>query len=101
MCSARPPTPGPAVAFSQRRLLRFAIVLLVFPVDAWPGGVRSAPAGVGIVGAVRLAPPSSSPSRSGRLIGVDAKLAQLIAAGTSICGASAIVATKHRHRRAR
>ncbi|RVA11245.1 putative sulfate exporter family transporter, partial [Mesorhizobium sp. M7D.F.Ca.US.004.03.1.1] len=29
----------------------------------------------------------------GRLIGVDAKLAQLIAAGTSICGASAIVAT--------
>jgi uncharacterized integral membrane protein (TIGR00698 family) len=29
----------------------------------------------------------------GRLIGVDRKLAQLIAAGTSICGASAIVAT--------
>ena len=29
----------------------------------------------------------------GRLLGVDGKLAQLIAAGTSICGASAVIAT--------
>jgi uncharacterized integral membrane protein (TIGR00698 family) len=29
----------------------------------------------------------------GRLLGVDAKLSQLIAAGTSICGASAVIAT--------
>ncbi|MER9303134.1 YeiH family protein [Mesorhizobium sp. M0496] len=79
------------IAFSQRRLLRFAIVLLGFQLTL--GQVVSIGAGgVGIVAAT-LGATFVFTITLGRLIGVDAKLAQLIAAGTSICGASAIVAT--------
>ncbi|WP_095091145.1 YeiH family protein [Mesorhizobium sophorae] len=79
------------IAFSQRRLLRFAIVLLGFQLTL--GQVVSIGAGgVGIV-ALTLGSTFLFTITLGRLIGVDAKLAQLIAAGTSICGASAIVAT--------
>ncbi|WP_413776870.1 YeiH family protein [Mesorhizobium sp. AR07] len=79
------------IAFSQRRLLRFAIVLLGFQLTL--GQVVSIGAGgVGIV-ALTLGATFVFTITLGRLIGVDAKLAQLIAAGTSICGASAIVAT--------
>ncbi|PZV39491.1 YeiH family protein [Mesorhizobium kowhaii] len=79
------------IAFSQRRLLRFAIVLLGFQLTL--GQMVSIGAGgVGIV-ALTLGATFLFTITLGRLIGVDAKLAQLIAAGTSICGASAIVAT--------
>ncbi|MER9654984.1 YeiH family protein [Mesorhizobium sp. M0152] len=79
------------IAFSQRRLLRFAIVLLGFQLTL--GQVVSIGAsGVGIV-ALTLGATFVFTILLGRLIGVDASLAQLIAAGTSICGASAIVAT--------
>ena len=79
------------IAFSQKRLLRFAIVLLGFQLTL--GQVVSIGAsGVGIVAAT-LGATFAFTITLGRLIGVDAKLAQLIAAGTSICGASAIVAT--------
>ncbi|MER9296646.1 YeiH family protein [Mesorhizobium sp. M0621] len=79
------------IAFSQRRLLRFAIVLLGFQLTL--GQVVSIGAGgIGIVAAT-LGATFVFTATLGRLIGVDAKLAQLIAAGTSICGASAIVAT--------
>ncbi|TGT40285.1 YeiH family protein [Mesorhizobium sp. M8A.F.Ca.ET.165.01.1.1] len=79
------------IAFSQKRLLRFAIVLLGFQLTL--GQVVSIGAsGVGIVAAT-LGATFLFTITLGRLIGVDAKLAQLIAAGTSICGASAIVAT--------
>ncbi|MER8694767.1 YeiH family protein [Mesorhizobium opportunistum] len=79
------------IAFSQKRLLRFAIVLLGFQLTL--GQVVSIGAGgVGIVAAT-LGATFVFTIMLGRLIGVDAKLAQLIAAGTSICGASAIVAT--------
>lgn len=79
------------IAFSQKRLLRFAIVLLGFQLTL--GQVVSIGAGgVGIV-ALTLGATFVFTIALGRLIGVDAKLAQLIAAGTSICGASAIVAT--------
>ncbi|MBB6412520.1 YeiH family protein [Mesorhizobium sangaii] len=79
------------IAFSQRRLLRFAIVLLGFQLTL--GQVVSIGAGgVGIV-ALTLGSTFLFTITLGRLIGVDAKLAQLIAAGTSICGASAIVAS--------
>lgn len=79
------------IAFSQKRLLRFAIVLLGFQLTL--GQVVSIGAsGVGIV-ALTLGATFLFTITLGRLIGVDAKLAQLIAAGTSICGASAIVAT--------
>eukprot|EP01035_Chromulina_nebulosa_P041542 gene41542-56203_t len=79
------------IAFSQKRLLRFAIVLLGFQLTL--GQVVSIGAGgVGIV-ALTLGSTFVFTITLGRLIGVDPKLAQLIAAGTSICGASAIVAT--------
>lgn len=79
------------IAFSQRRLLRFAIVLLGFQLTL--GQVASIGlSGVGIV-ALTLGATFVFTITLGRLIGVDRKLAELIAAGTSICGASAIVAT--------
>ncbi|WP_245480995.1 putative sulfate exporter family transporter, partial [Mesorhizobium sp. M1E.F.Ca.ET.041.01.1.1] len=79
------------IAFSQRRLLRFAIVLLGFQLTLGQvAGIGLG--GVGIVAAT-LGATFFFTVTFGRLIGVDAKLAQLIAAGTSICGASAIVAT--------
>ncbi len=79
------------IAFSQKRLLRFAIVLLGFQLTL--GQVVSiGVSGVGIV-ALTLGTTFIFTITLGRLIGVDRKLAQLIAAGTSICGASAIVAT--------
>ncbi|ESY99953.1 YeiH family protein [Mesorhizobium sp. LNHC209A00] len=79
------------IGFSQKRLLRFAIVLLGFQLTL--GQVVSIGAGgVGIV-ALTLGATFVFTITLGRLIGVDAKLMQLIAAGTSICGASAIVAT--------
>ncbi|MBZ9844542.1 YeiH family protein [Mesorhizobium sp. CA5] len=79
------------IAFSQKRLLRFAIVLLGFQLTFGQvsgiglGGIGSVAATLGATFLFTVA--------LGKLIGVDAKLAQLIAAGTSICGASAIVAT--------
>ncbi|TPL68805.1 YeiH family protein [Mesorhizobium sp. B2-3-15] len=79
------------IAFSQKRLLRFAIVLLGFQLTL--GQVVSiGTGGVGVV-ALTLGATFVFTITLGRLIGVDAKLTQLIAAGTSICGASAIVAT--------
>jgi len=79
------------IAFSQKRLLRFAIVLLGFQLTLGQvAGIGLG--GVGIVAAT-LGATFLFTVTLGRLIGVDRKLAQLIAAGTSICGASAIVAT--------
>ncbi|MBZ9815436.1 YeiH family protein [Mesorhizobium sp. CA7] len=79
------------IAFSQKRLLRFAIVLLGFRLTfGQVAGIGLG--GVGIVAAT-LGTTFLFTVTLGKLIGVDAKLAQLIAAGTSICGASAIVAT--------
>ncbi|AGB45351.1 putative membrane protein [Mesorhizobium australicum WSM2073] len=79
------------IGFSQKRLLRFAIVLLGFQLTL--GQVVSiGTGGVGVV-ALTLGATFVFTITLGRLIGVDAKLTQLIAAGTSICGASAIVAT--------
>lgn len=79
------------IAFSQRSLLRFAIVLLGFQLTL--GQVASIGfSGVGVVLAT-LVTTFAFTMAVGRMIGVDRKLAELIAAGTSICGASAIVAT--------
>jgi uncharacterized integral membrane protein (TIGR00698 family) len=79
------------IAFSQRRLLRLAIVLLGFQLTL--GQVASIGfLGIGIV-VLTLVSTFLFTVTVGRAIGVDRKLAELIAAGTSICGASAIVAT--------
>lgn len=80
----------PGIAFSQRPLLRFAIILLGFQLSV--GQVMSI--GVGGLAAIAaaLVATFAFTVMLGRALGVDRGLTTLIAAGTSICGASAIVA---------
>ncbi len=79
------------VMFSLRRILRLGIILLGLQLMA------SQVAEVGFVGVgvilVTLVGTFVFTKWFGRVLGVDAKLAELIAAGTSICGASAVIAT--------
>jgi len=79
------------ITFSLRRILRFAIILLGLQLTA------SQVAEVGLTGvaviAATLVATFTFTKWFGRVIGVDRKLAELIAAGTSICGASAVIAT--------
>ena len=79
------------VVFSLKRLLRLAIVLL---------GLQLTVQQIAAVGLAGLAVVAASLVATflvtiwaARLTGVEPKLATLIAAGTSICGASAVVAT--------
>lgn len=78
------------VAFASRRLLRFAIVLLGFQLSA------SQIAAIGLEGiatvVVVVAVTFIAVGWLGKVLGVDATLTSLIAAGTSICGASAVAA---------
>ncbi len=81
----------PGVAFSARKLLRLGIVLL---------GLQLTAAQVAEVGAAGLAVLALCVVGTfavtvwlGRLLGVEPRLAELIAGGTSICGASAVIAT--------
>ena len=78
------------VAFSMRRVLRLGIVLLGLQLTL------SQVAAVGLSGVMLLAVALVSTFAFtvwlGRRLGVDPKLAQLIGAGTSICGASAVLA---------
>jgi uncharacterized integral membrane protein (TIGR00698 family) len=81
----------PGITFALKRVLRFAIVLLGVQLTA------QQIADVGFVGvsliAATLVATFIFTKWFGSLIGVERKLAELIAAGTSICGASAIIAT--------
>lgn len=81
----------PGVKFALRRILRFAIVLLGLQLTF--AQVRS----VGLVGfsivAFTLFATFFATRWFGRLMGVDRQLSELIAAGTAICGASAVIAT--------
>ena len=79
------------VTFSLRRVLRFAIILLGLQLTA-AQVVEVGPKGVAVI-AVVLVATFVFTTWLGRLLGVERKLAELIAAGTSICGASAIIAT--------
>jgi uncharacterized integral membrane protein (TIGR00698 family) len=79
------------VTFSLRRLLRLAIILLGLQLTA-AQVIEVGGRGLGIIAAALLATFVFT-VWMGRLLGVDNKLAQLIAAGTSICGASAVIAT--------
>jgi uncharacterized integral membrane protein (TIGR00698 family) len=77
-------------AFAGRRVLRFAIVLLGFQLSVTQIvaiGLNSFLIVIAVV-AVTFA----SIGWMGRLFGVDEKLAGVLAAGTSICGASAVAA---------
>jgi uncharacterized integral membrane protein (TIGR00698 family) len=79
------------VAFSQKRVLRLAIILLGLQltvrqvVEVGGPGVAILVTGVLATFAFTV--------WLGRVLGVDRRLAELIGAGTSICGASAIIAT--------
>jgi uncharacterized integral membrane protein (TIGR00698 family) len=79
------------VAFSMRRLLRLAIILLGLQLTT-AQLVEVGGTGLAII-ATALVATFLFTQQLGRLIGVDRKLSQLIAAGTSICGASAVIAT--------
>lgn len=87
----RPERARDGIAFSMRRVLRFAIILLGLQLTA------AQLAGIGAAGfavvAASLAATFVFTRWLGRLLGIERGLAELIAAGTSICGASAIVAT--------
>ncbi|WP_349817259.1 MULTISPECIES: YeiH family protein [unclassified Bradyrhizobium] len=81
----------PGVTFAMRRVLRVAIILLGLQLTTSQivaVGVR----GLGVI-ALSLAGTFLFTVWMGRWLGVDRKLAELIAAGTSICGASAVIAT--------
>jgi uncharacterized integral membrane protein (TIGR00698 family) len=81
----------PGVAFSMRRLLRFGIILLGFQLTV--GQIVEVGYRDFLIIAATLAATFTFTVWMGRLLGVERKLAQLIAAGTSICGASAVIAT--------
>jgi uncharacterized integral membrane protein (TIGR00698 family) len=81
----------PGITFSLKRLLRAAIVLLGFQLTLTQ--VASVGGWGLLIIAATLAATFLFTVGAGRLLGVDRKLAELIAAGTSICGASAIIAT--------
>lgn len=81
----------PGVTFALRRILRAAIVLLGLQLTA-AQIVEVGAAGVAVI-VLTLGATFLFTVQLGRLLGVEAKLAQLIAAGTSICGASAVIAT--------
>jgi len=79
------------VTFAMRRILRFAIILL---------GLQLTAAQIAEVGATGIAMIALTligtflfTTWLGSLLGVEKALTQLIAAGTSICGASAVIAT--------
>ena len=80
----------PGIAFIQRRLLRFAVILLGFQLTLTviaEVGARGL-----LIVAITVIATFTFTVWMGRNLGVDRKLSQLIAAGTSI-GASAILAT--------
>jgi uncharacterized integral membrane protein (TIGR00698 family) len=86
-----PLTAKSGVAFSMRRLLRLGIILLGFQLTV-SQIIDVGERGFLIIATTLLATFVFTVSL-GRLLGVERKLAQLIAAGTSICGASAVIAT--------
>ena len=86
-----PPQAKDGVAFIMRKVLRIGIILLGLQLTA-AQIVLVGPAGIGII-ATTLIATFAFTTWFGRVIGVDRKLTELIAAGTSICGASAVIAT--------
>ena len=86
-----PPQTRAGIVFSAKALLRFAIVLLGLQLSVWHiaqvGWIGFIVAGIAVTATFAFT------VWFGRLIGVNAKLVELLAAGTAVCGASAIVAT--------
>ena len=86
-----PPQTKAGIVFSAKTVLRFAIVLLGLQLSVY----HIAQVGwVGfVVAGIAVATTFVFTIWFGRLVGANAKLVELLAAGTSVCGASAIVAT--------
>lgn len=85
------PSMQPGITFALKKILRLAIVLLGLQLslrEVAQVGIR----GLAIV-TLALVGTFLFTEFVGRRLGVNAKLARLIAAGTSICGASAVIAT--------
>jgi uncharacterized integral membrane protein (TIGR00698 family) len=86
-----PSTYGPGIKFAMKRILRLAVILLGLRlsltdvVAVGPGGLLLVT--LGTISTFYLT------CWLGRWLGVPQRLVQLIAAGTAICGASAVVAT--------
>lgn len=79
------------IVFSLKRLLRLGIVLLGFQLTlSQIGSVGFC--GIALI-TVTLVTTFLFTKWAGRILGVDRGLTELIAAGTSICGASAVIAT--------
>lgn len=81
----------PGVSFTLKRILRFAIILLGLQltfVQVRAVGLN----GLAVI-VLTLVCTLTFTKWMGRRLGVDRKLAELIAAGSSICGASAVIAT--------
>ncbi|GAA0533511.1 putative integral membrane protein (TIGR00698 family) [Rhizomicrobium palustre] len=80
----------PGVKFAMRHILRFAVALLGLQLTT------QQLAEVGLTGVAIIAATLGSTfiltKWLGKMLGVEQRLAELIAAGTSICGASAVVA---------
>ena len=86
-----PPSFQAGIRFGLVRVLRLGIVLLGIRLslgEAGAIGLKSLPVIIGAVGAALLIV-----TYFGRKLGLSSKLGTLIAVGTSICGATAIVAT--------
>ena len=81
----------PGITFSLKRILRLAIILMGLQLSLLQF-IQVGPIGLMIVAAT-VGSTFIFTCWLGRQLGVSRKLAHLIAAGTSICGASAVVAT--------
>lgn len=86
-----PAAARPGISFSLRRILRFAIVLLGFQLTLAQLRAVGLP-GLAVI-SVTLVATFVFTKWAGRALGVERRLAELIAAGTAICGASAVIAT--------
>jgi uncharacterized integral membrane protein (TIGR00698 family) len=80
----------PGVVFAMKKVLRLAIILLGLQLTVTQIATLGT-AGVAII-LTSLVATFIFTKWLGRMMGVDRRLAELIAAGTSICGASAVIA---------
>lgn len=85
-----PATIEPGIGFSLKRILRAGIVLLGLQVTLTQILSLGAPALITVT--LTLAASFIAIRLMGRVLGVDRQLTDLIAAGTSVCGASAVIA---------
>lgn len=85
-----PPIFTPGIAFSMRQVLRIAIIFLGFQLSFWQLAEIGVHGGITII--TTLIGTFFFTIFVGRLLGIEKGLSQLIAVGTSICGASAILA---------